>query len=129
MRTILIDDNATMAFLTERLFDREGLADQLTVFVSPVEAVAYLQQQVRTGPVPDVILLDLNMPVMNGWDVLDALQPLESQLLSRCRIYILTSSLSPLDSTRARAHPLVADLLHKPLDRATIQALHARVSG
>jgi CheY-like chemotaxis protein len=126
MRTVLIDDDATTVFLTRRLFQREGLGENLTAFVSPVEAVAFLQQQALSGTLPEVILLDLNMPLMNGWDVLEALSPLELQLRGHCSIYILTSSLAPADSNRACAYPLVAGVLHKPLDQAEIQVIHAQ---
>lgn len=129
MRTVLIDDNATAIFLTKLLFQREGLGEGLTTFSSPVDAVASLQQQALTGPLPHVILLDLNMPLMSGWDVLDALQPFASHLLGHCAVYILTSSLAPADTVRAREHPLVTGLLHKPLDQEKIQAIHARAHG
>ncbi|WP_426058900.1 response regulator [Hymenobacter sp. B1770] len=127
MRTVLIDDDATAVFLTKRLFQREGLGEGLAAFVSPVEAVAALQEQALTGTLPHVILLDLNMPVMGGWDVLEALQPLEPHLRGRCAVYILTSSVSPADTNRAREYPLVVKLLHKPLDQAKIQAIQAQL--
>jgi CheY-like chemotaxis protein len=126
MKTVLIDDDATTVFLTRRLFQREGLGEHLTAFVYPEEAVAFLQQQALSGTLPQVILLDLNMPLMSGWDVLEALKPLESQLRGHCAIYILTSSVAPADRKRAREYPLVAGLLHKPLDRAEIQVIHAQ---
>lgn len=127
MRTVLIDDDATGVFLTTRLFEREGVGGELRAFGSPVEAVTFLQQQVLAGHLPDVILLDLNMPVMSGWDVLDALKPLEAHLLGHCAVYILTSSLSPADTARAGEHPLVTKLLHKPLNQAKILAIQAHV--
>lgn len=129
MRTVLIDDNATGVFLTTRLFQREGLGKDLTTFVSPVEAVAFLRKQALAGTAPQVILLDLNMPGMSGWDVLEALQPVQQHLLGHCAVYILTSSLAPADKARAREYPLVVELLHKPLDQAKIQAIQAHVPG
>jgi CheY-like chemotaxis protein len=129
MQTLLIDDDPTIAFFTERLFQRAGLQDQLTSFQSPTEAVAFLTEQMSTGLPPQVILLDLNMPLMSGWDVLDVLQPLEAQLAGHCSVYILTSSLAPSDAARSRQYPLVVRLLHKPLDQNELLAIQAQVAG
>jgi CheY-like chemotaxis protein len=123
MKTLLIDDDSTITFFAERLFQRAGLADALTAFQSPADAVGYLQQQVAAGTPPQVILLDLNMPLMSGWDVLDAIKPLEAGLLGRCLVYILTSSLAPFDAARAKQYPLVERLLQKPLGQAELQTI------
>lgn len=64
--------------------------------------------------------------MLSGWDVLEALKPLEGHLLGRCAFYMLTSSLSPTDSAQARQNPLVVGFLHKPLDGPEIQAMQAR---
>lgn len=125
MQTLLIDDDATMVFLTQRLFQRAGLDQTLTCFLSPVEAVAFLQQQALSDSSPYTILLDLNMPLMSGWDVLEALKPLEPHLLGRCVVYILTSSVAPADTSRAGEYALVAGLLHKPLRQDELHLLQA----
>ena len=128
MQTLLVDDDPTVIFLVKRLFQHEGLPDALTTFVSPVEALTFLRQQAPLDALPQVILLDLNMPVLNGWEFLEAIQPLEEQLRNQCLVYILTSSLAPSDTNRAQNNPLVTGLLQKPLDRSEIQAIQARVS-
>ncbi|MFD2788076.1 response regulator [Hymenobacter rubripertinctus] len=128
MDTLIIDDAPIGIFLTTRLLRREGQpTDVITSFVSPVEAVAFFRQLGPTDAPPHVVLLDLNMPLLSGWDVLDALKPVEAHLLGRCAFYILTSSLAPTDEARARQYPLVAGFLHKPLDGAKIQAMQARL--
>jgi CheY-like chemotaxis protein len=126
MKTLLIDDDPTALFLTQRLFQREGL-DALTAFLSPVEALSFIKEQALTDLSPQVILLDLNMPLLNGWEFMEALKPLEAQLLGRCSVYILTSSLAPGDVARVREYPLVVSLIHKPLNQAQIQAIQARL--
>ncbi|MVN78006.1 response regulator [Hymenobacter sp. HMF4947] len=126
MQTILIDDDPTGVFLVKRLFQRAGLPDCLTTFLLPAEALAFLQQA-PTEALPEVILLDLNMPLLSGWDVLEALKPQQEELKQRCSIYILTSSLAPADVARAKDNPLVVALLHKPLDYQKIQDIQARL--
>lgn len=129
MHTLLVDDDPTVIFLVKRLFQHEGLPNALTTFLSPVEALTFLRQQAPLGSLPQVILLDLNMPILNGWEFLEALEPLKEQLRDHCLVYILTSSLAPSDMNRAKCNPLVAGLLHKPLDRHEIQAIQARISA
>jgi CheY-like chemotaxis protein len=127
MRTVLVDDDYISVFLTKKLLEREGLADELSAFQLPEEALHHVQQTIASQQVPDVILLDLNMPVLNGWDFIEALRPDEEHLLGRCFIYVLTSSLAPSDMVRAREFPLVAGLIHKPLDDMQIQTIHTQV--
>jgi CheY-like chemotaxis protein len=70
-----------------------------------------------------VIFLDLNMPEMDGWEFLQALQPRQQELAGRVKIYILTSSLDQQDQQTARDYPLVAGFLLKPFDAMVAAAL------
>ncbi|UOG74472.1 response regulator [Hymenobacter tibetensis] len=127
METLLIDDNSTSVFLTEMLLKREGFSDKIRSFLAAEEALTYLEQGLPVR-VPEVIFLDLNMPVMDGWDFLEALKPHEGELSSRCRIYVLTSSLAPSDAARAKEYTLVSGLIHKPVDSQMLQVIRAEMS-
>ncbi|GAB3290411.1 response regulator [Hymenobacter tenuis] len=126
MRIVLIDDDSTSIFLMRMLLQLEELADSVTSFQSGQEALEYLRQSPPEQR-PEIILLDLNMPVMSGWDFLEAVSAEASDLLSGCRIYILTSSLAQTDSLRAADNPLVTRLIHKPLDKAELKLIKAEV--
>lgn len=129
MHIILIDDDVISGFLTERVLRRDGATDTVSFFQSPHEALTHVQQILtESGEVPEVILLDLNMPLMSGWDFLDALKPCEAQLAGRCAIYVLTSSLAPSDKDKAHHYRMVTGVLHKPLDRVKVQAIRAQVA-
>ncbi|SNC60511.1 Response regulator receiver domain-containing protein [Hymenobacter gelipurpurascens] len=122
MHTVLIDDDSTSIFLMKLLLERENFSETITAFQSAQEALEYLQNALP-DQLPHVILLDLNMPVMNGWQFLDALRPEAPELLGNCRIYILTSSLAHTDRARAEQNPLVTRLIHKPLDRKQLDGI------
>lgn len=129
MNTLLIDDDYISVFLTERLLQQETFTEGLLTFHSSQQALHYLQQLPPDQPArwPEVIFLDLNMPIMSGWDFLRALCPYEQQLLGHCRIYILTSSLAPCDAARAQDFALVAGFIHKPLDSMELQVIRAQL--
>jgi CheY-like chemotaxis protein len=128
MQTLLIDDDSISLFLTEKLFQQAGLSQGLRSFQLPEQALGYVQQALaQQHELPEVILLDLNMPVLSGWNFLAALQPYEAQLAGRCFIYMLTSSLSPLDKARSKEIALVTGFIHKPLDSVQLQAIHTHL--
>ncbi|MDB5235432.1 MAG: hypothetical protein JWR44_2425 [Hymenobacter sp.] len=127
MDTLLIDDDAIGVFLTERLLKREDFSADIASFPSAEQALAFLAQA-ATEEVPRVIFLDLNMPVMDGWEFLEALRPQEERLQGRCHIYILTSSLAHSDTARVAEFSLVTGLIHKPIDAAQIQAVRTQLA-
>jgi CheY-like chemotaxis protein len=126
METLLIDDDSTSVFLTELLLKREQFADAPRSFNSAEPALDYLIEGLPER-VPDIIFLDLNMPVMDGWEFLKALRPHEPVLAGRCHIYILTSSMAPSDIDRAREFSLVTRLIHKPLNGKVLHGIRAEI--
>ncbi|MCB2407828.1 response regulator [Hymenobacter lucidus] len=126
MKTYLIDDDDLGVYLTEQLLRAEGFSNSICTFQSAKEALETLVNE-KDRELPSVVFLDLNMPSMNGWQFLDALAPYEDELLGRCHIYILTSSLALADLEKSREYDLVSGLIHKPIDSEEIRAIQSQM--
>ncbi|MCC9169018.1 response regulator [Pontibacter harenae] len=122
MKIFIIDDDDLNLFLTENLLALEDATHEIKTFLSGTAALEALQTGGEAA-VPDIIFLDLNMPVMDGWEFLEALAPLGPSISERCRIYVLTSSLSASDTTRSKEYALVSGLIHKPLKIEDVREL------
>lgn len=124
----IIDDDEISIFLTEAMLDVMQFAHKYKGFTCPQNALQNLVSKLQTGDtevLPDVIFLDLNMPFISGWELLDSLQNYEDVLLKKCRIYILTSSVSEEEVEKANQYKLVAGFLQKPLDEQSIAHINS----
>lgn len=124
MKTYIIDDDQLSIFLTKTLLVLEGEVQQISTFLSGSEALEALHA-CDEDDIPKVIFLDLNMPVMDGWNFLDALAPLNQRLSKKCSIYILTSSLDVSDTERMKDYPFVSGLIHKPIKSDDISLIYS----
>jgi CheY-like chemotaxis protein len=76
----------------------------------------YEIQKKDPAKLPDYILLDINMPIMNGWEFLDEYKRLNIDPQGKTKIYIISSSVFSNDINKARSYPLVKDFISKPLN-------------
>ena len=113
-RVFLIDDDEVFVFLTKKVIERSGVDVELTVFSNGQEAMEHIKGIAGDeSKLPDVILLDLNMPVMDGWDFLSTYQ--EVEVAKFIAIYIVTSSISPYEVERAKHIKEVKEFIVKPI--------------
>lgn len=123
---LLVDDDPVNNFLNQRLLEGLAITEQLIVALNGQEAFDLLQQHCRPAPneaCPALILLDSNMPVMNGFEFLQAYQQLP--LLQQKAIVVVmltTTSLHPSDVARAQ-QLCVSDFLSKPLTKDKINTV------
>ncbi|GAA4037268.1 response regulator [Hymenobacter glaciei] len=127
---LLVDDNEITNFLHERLFERCNVFDQVLMAANGAKALDVLaRQRDQFGSAnPVLVLLDLNMPVMNGFQFLEAFRALPPAHQQGVVVVVLTSSENVQDFDRASALP-IAGLLDKPLDQAKIDTLLQLYSG
>ena len=120
LRVLLVDDDQTTNFLNKLLLTRLGVTEQVLMAANGEEALRILAQQ---GNEPatrsNLILLDMNMPVLNGLAFLEAYAQLPSTVQDAIVIVMLTTSLHPVDLARAQQLP-IAGFLNKPLTEAKV---------
>lgn len=120
----LVDDDKISNFVNEKLIQHAGIFEEVRVFQSGVKALAELQQvHKEQGQAPQIILLDINMPIMNGFEFLDELAQLPASFSQNIKIVMLSSSLDNGDKERAFAYQNVIDFFIKPLATDKLVAL------
>ncbi|HVS96371.1 MAG TPA: response regulator [Puia sp.] len=116
---LLIDDDEPTNFLNRLMLEQAGCTRHIRIARNGQEALDYLRRCGSEGtdefPRPDLILLDINMPAMDGWEFLDRYRLLPASTTRDIVVFMLTTSLNPDDETRARARPEVAGFENKPL--------------
>jgi CheY-like chemotaxis protein len=121
-RFILIDDNEADNVYHEIMIRRAGFQGEILVFESGVDALTFFMEDHLS--VPTCIFLDINMPMMDGFEMAEQATPL---LIDKPSVVLLmlTSSGSPADRERAGTLPIIKGYVTKPLDVATVQDLMA----
>lgn len=121
IRTLMIvDDNDVDQQVYQRIVERSGLVENVLAFHYATDALEYLLEQKGEGV--DAILLDINMPRMNGFEFLDKATEAFGDDFAIV-IVMLTSSMNPEDAERARSYPVVRDYLGKPLTKEHLERI------
>jgi CheY-like chemotaxis protein len=116
---LLIDDNYIDNFVTRKILQNSRFAEDIVVIGSAGEALNIL----RSGNIkPDVIFLDIRMPDMDGFDFLEEYEKIEIEK-ENIRIYMLSSSLDPLDMMKSSGNKYITQFIHKPLSQKILQEL------
>ncbi len=117
----LIDDDEIFVFLTKKAIQKTNLVDQIKVFSNGLDALNFLKENSNEMELlPEIILLDLNMPIMDGWQFLEEYARLYPFIGKKITIYICSSSISPQDISRAKAINEVTDYIIKPISKVKL---------
>jgi len=119
---LLIDDSTSDNFIHTRRIKSADVAEKIVVKKNGKEALEYLTTQLADSSYqqPELIFLDINMPVMDGWEFLEEYDKLMSNQKARIVLAMLTTSTAPRDRARAMEFNKLSTFLEKPLTEADL---------
>lgn len=128
MKTLyIVDDDTLYRLILTRTITRLAPDVVIEQYEHGEAALEALQKIADNNlPGPDVILLDINMPVMDGWQFLEGLEPLRTRITGNMTIYIASTSLDERDRQRALNIDLVKEYLYKPVSAEKLLELLSR---
>ncbi|MCX2836905.1 response regulator [Salinimicrobium sp. MT39] len=115
----IIDDDRIYVNLVKKIIEIKKLSQNLIIFKNGKEALDYFKAilgNISENRLPDIIFLDLNMPVMDGWEFLSEFVKIKNNFNKKITLYVVSSSIDPRDLQRAKSFNLVTDYLIKPIE-------------
>ncbi len=120
----IVDDDPIHQQIAKIMIERQAISSHIRVFSDAQDVLDLLRENAGdVQALPDLILLDLNMPVMDGWEFLEEYAEFQDQLPKQIRIFVLTSSIDEKDKERVNAYSFVTGYLTKPLSKEIIAHL------
>ncbi|WP_183566613.1 response regulator [Mucilaginibacter sp. SP1R1] len=116
-KVFCIDDDNINHYISEKYINSLLVNPQITTFINCKDAINELLNRSSADELPDYILLDINMPVMNGWDFLDEFNRLKIDPWGKIEIYIVSSSIFAHDKDKSLQYPIVKEFISKPLSQ------------
>jgi CheY-like chemotaxis protein len=124
--TWVVDDDEIYRFAIKIIMKRANISEKTLFFHNGKMAIDFFIENLhKPDELPDLILLDLNMPVLDGWQFLDAYEKLEPQISKSIAIYLVSSTIDEQDYNRAKSISCVTELIVKPLTIADINRILA----
>jgi CheY-like chemotaxis protein len=127
---LCVDDDPITLMLCKMVISRSEFAKTISTAQNGEEALNYFNDlQINNAGAaisdyPKLIFLDLNMPVMGGWEFLDHFSKEEYRsAFGDCKVIVLSSTIDPEDIRKAKTYPMVLDFLSKPISNEMLEGL------
>ncbi|KAB2814589.1 response regulator [Phaeocystidibacter luteus] len=123
MKTILlVDDDPIHNVILKRAINNACPDVDVIDFTEPIRALEYLSTA-EGSDAPSIIFLDLEMPIMNGFEFADTLGSNHTRLLSSTQVHMVSSSVIESDIQKAKDHPHIQGFISKPVGRNMLEEI------
>jgi CheY-like chemotaxis protein len=125
---MLIDDSEIDNFINHKMIEGCNFSERTYIHTSSKSALEFLRNLERTGKVPkelipEVIFLDINMPIMDGFQFIEEFDKLTKDFKTRTKIVMLTTSVNPTDIERSQKNKYIIKYINKPLTQEMLSTL------
>ncbi len=114
-RVVIIDDDDIFLFLSSKALENIGLTEEIKSFTDSKTGLEYLENLTDSKSYPTIMMVDINMPRLDGWAIVEGLEKGNPKLAESCKIFILSSSVDVKDKQKALSYRSVSGFIIKPL--------------
>lgn len=125
----IIDDDSVYINLVKKIIETKKLCKNLLLFNDGKQSIEYFEallQNLEAEHIPEIIFLDLNMPIMDGWEFLERFTKIKNNFGKVITLYVVSSSINPLDVDRAKSLSSVEDYLIKPVNINELESIFSK---
>ena len=120
----IIDDDTIYHFILTSIINKNKLAESILSFLDGEKAIQYLtENKMNNEKIPDVLFLDVNMPIMDGWMFIEEYARIKMNITKKMLVFMLSSSANPIDIERADKISEISNYIIKPINLEEVKII------